>query len=106
METPASRRRRATRVGVVVSDKMDKSAVIAVETLVMDPKYKKYVRRTSKFMAHDERNECRKGDRVLIVEDRPRSRNKNWRVREILQRAHEGAGEEVGQLDTTEEEVR
>jgi len=105
METSV-RKRRATRVGVVVSAKMDKTAVVSVETLVMDGKYKKYVRRTSKFMAHDERNECHKGDRVLIVEDRPRSRHKNWRVREILEKAEGGAGEEIAALETTEAEGR
>jgi small subunit ribosomal protein S17 len=74
---------------VVVSDKMDKTAVVAVEMLVKHPMYKKYVRQTSKFMAHDESNECCVGDKVLIVEDRPRSKRKSWRVRRILEKAVE-----------------
>ena len=103
MET-AERRRKATRVGVVVSDKMDKTAVVAVETLVMDRKYKKYVKSTTKFKAHDERNECRTGDKVVIVEDRPRSKQKNWRVRSIIARAAIGAGGAKAELETATEE--
>ena len=77
---------RKTRVGVVVSDKMDKTVVVAVERLVPHPLYGKRIRRTKKFMAHDEENRCRVGDRVRIMETRPLSRHKRWRVVEILQR--------------------
>lgn len=78
---------RPTRVGVVVSNKMDKTVVVAVETPSRHPRYQKYIRRTKKFMVHDERNECQVGDKVLIVQDRPRSKNKSWRLREIILRS-------------------
>ncbi len=74
-------------VGIVVSDKMDKTVVVMVERLVQHPLYKKYVRRRKKFMAHDEDNACRIGDKVLIEETRPLSKHKRWRVRQILERA-------------------
>jgi len=77
---------RPTRVGIVVSDKMDKTALVAVETPLKHPRYKKFIRRTTKFMVHDERNECRTGDRVLIVQDRPRSKRKSWRLRKVVAR--------------------
>jgi small subunit ribosomal protein S17 len=86
--TPA-RGRRQTKVGTVVGNKMDKTVVVAVEKTVMDQLYHRYVRRSSKFYAHDEKNECNIGDRVLIVASRPLSRLKRWRVREILARAVE-----------------
>ena len=66
--------------GVVVSDKMDKTVVVRVERLVRDPMYKKYVRRYSRFMAHDEENACGVGDRVRIIEHRPLSKRKRWKV--------------------------
>ena len=72
--------------GVVVSDKMDKTVVVLVERLVKHPVYKKYVRRQSKFMAHDENNDCRTGDTVLIRQSRPLSRQKRWRVSKVLER--------------------
>ncbi|GIW40108.1 MAG: 30S ribosomal protein S17 [Candidatus Binatia bacterium] len=75
------------RRGVVVSDKMDKTVVVQVERLVRHPKYGKYVRRRKKFKAHDEANACRTGDEVQIVETRPLSRDKRWRVQAILKRA-------------------
>ncbi|HXG51040.1 MAG TPA: 30S ribosomal protein S17 [candidate division Zixibacteria bacterium] len=78
---------RKERTGVVVSDRMQKTVVVAVERTIMHPKYKKYLRRRTKMMAHDEANACRVGDRVLIVECRPISRTKHWRVRKILERA-------------------
>lgn len=81
------RGRRKTFVGTVVSDKMDKTVVVAVDRLVRHPLYKKVIRRTSKFYAHDERNECRIGDIVEIVETRPLSKLKRWRVVRIVQRA-------------------
>lgn len=78
---------RKTRVGVVVSDKMDKTVVVAVENLVQHPLYKKTIKRTTKFKAHDEKNECKVGDKVLIMETRPLSKEKRWRVVEILEKA-------------------
>jgi small subunit ribosomal protein S17 len=71
---------RRTLVGQVVSNKMDKTVVVRVERLVQDPRYKKYVRRYSKFMAHDENNACAVGDRVRIIEHRPLSKLKRWKV--------------------------
>lgn len=82
-------RRRAAKTGVVVSDRMDKSVVVRVERLVLHPRYKRYVRRSSKFMAHDERNECRIGDVVEILESRPLSARKRWRVHRVIRRAAE-----------------
>ncbi len=76
-----------TREGFVVSDKMDKSVVVEVERTTRHPLYGKVLRRSTKFKAHDERNECRAGDQVRIMECRPLSRDKSWRVVEILRRA-------------------
>jgi small subunit ribosomal protein S17 len=70
----------------VVSDKMTKSVVVQVQRLVQDPRYGKRIRRSSRFMAHDAKDQCKMGDRVVIVEDRPRSRRKRWSVRTILSR--------------------
>jgi small subunit ribosomal protein S17 len=70
--------------GMVVSDKMDKTVVVRVERLVRDPQYKKYVRRYSRFMAHDEENACGVGDRVRIIEHRPLSKRKRWKVQTRL----------------------
>jgi small subunit ribosomal protein S17 len=75
------------RIGTVVSHRMDKTAVVWVERRVMHPKYKKYLKLRTKLKAHDGKNECRTGDRVLIVECRPLSREKHWRVSRILERA-------------------
>lgn len=75
------------RSGVVVSDRMQKTVVVTVERTVMHPKYKKFLRRRTKVKAHDEQNQCHVGDRVLIVECRPLSRDKRWRVSKILERA-------------------
>jgi small subunit ribosomal protein S17 len=80
---------RRTLIGQVVSDKMDKTVVVRVERLVQDPRYKKYVRRFSKFMAHDEENACGVGDRVRIVEHRPLSKRKRWKVQATLSKAAE-----------------
>jgi small subunit ribosomal protein S17 len=74
-------------VGTVVSDKMDKTVVVRVERLVKDPMYQKYVRRYSKFMAHDEANECGLGDKVRIIEHRPVSKRKRWKVQETVTKA-------------------
>jgi small subunit ribosomal protein S17 len=73
-------------VGVVVSDKMDKTVVVQVERLVKHPVYKKYLRRRNKFAAHDESNQCQVGDTVQIIQSRPLSRSKRWRVSKILER--------------------
>jgi small subunit ribosomal protein S17 len=81
------RRQRKVRTGVVISNKMDKTVVVEVSRKVMHPVYKKYVRRRKRFMAHDQENQCRIGDEVLIVETRPLSRHKNWRVRKVLREA-------------------
>ena len=78
---------RKTLVGTVVGDKMDKTVIVQVTRRLMHPKYKKFVSSRTKYKAHDERNECHEGDRVLIVESRPMSREKRWRVRETLERA-------------------
>lgn len=82
-------------IGTVVSDKMDKTVVVMVETLIKHPLYGKYVKRRKKYMAHDENNECRVGDKVLIEETRPLSRRKRWRVRQILERGKVVELEEV-----------
>ena len=74
-------------VGTVVSDKMDKTTVVAVERLVKHPLYQKYIRRRTKFSAHDEANACRIGDKVIITESRPLSKNKKWRVSKIVEKA-------------------
>ena len=81
------RNARKTREGLVVSDKMDKTVVVAVEDRVKHALYGKVLRRTSKLKAHDEQNDCGIGDRVLIMETRPLSATKRWRVVEILERA-------------------
>ena len=78
---------RRTLVGTVVSNKNDKTVVVRVERLVQDPQYKKYVRRYSKFMAHDESNACDVGDRVQIVEHRPISKRKRWKVQSTVSKA-------------------
>ena len=78
---------RKTREGLVVSDKMDKTVVVAVEDRVKHPKYGKVLRRTKKYKAHDEQNECGVGDRVLLMETRPLSATKRWRVAGILEKA-------------------
>ena len=86
---------RKEKVGRVVSDKMDKTIVVSVERLSRHPLYKRVIRLTTKFKAHDERNEARIGDTVRIVESRPLSATKRWRMVEIVARADEGAGEPV-----------
>jgi small subunit ribosomal protein S17 len=83
----ATRGSRKTRVGVVVSDKMQKTVVVAVERRVPHPVYGKMVTRTTKFKAHDEENASKVGDRVRIMETRPLSKDKRWRVVEIVERA-------------------
>ena len=78
---------RKTRVGKVVSDKMDKTIVVAIEDSVQHPLYKKILKRTYKLKAHDENNECGVGDRVRVMETRPLSKDKRWRVVEIIEKA-------------------
>jgi small subunit ribosomal protein S17 len=81
------------RSGVVVSDRMQKTVVVSVERTVMDPRYKKILRRRTKVKAHDQSNQCHVGDRVLIVECRPLSRDKRWRVSKVLERSQAGEAE-------------
>jgi len=85
----AETKSRRTVVGRVVSDKMDKTVSVAIERLVKHPMYGKYIRRTTKLMAHDENNECKAGDRVAISECRPIAKNKSWRVVDVVERAPE-----------------
>ena len=85
----ADKKVRRTVVGRVVSNKMDKSVSVAIERLIKHPVYGKYIRRTSKVMAHDANNECNEGDRVAISECRPVSKNKSWQVVNIVERAAE-----------------
>jgi small subunit ribosomal protein S17 len=84
METRGNKRQ---VVGSVVSDKMDKSIVVLTERLVKHSLYKKYIKRRAKFTAHDENNECKIGDKVLITESRPLSKNKRWRLTKIIEKA-------------------
>jgi small subunit ribosomal protein S17 len=78
---------RKRQIGRVVSNKMDKTVVVSIERIVEHPVYKKYVRRRGKCVAHDAQNMCRMGDRVMIVETRPLSKTKRWRVSEVLEKA-------------------
>jgi small subunit ribosomal protein S17 len=81
------RGKRKSQTGTVIGDKMDKTVVVEVRTMVMHPRYKKYLRRRRRFKAHDERNDCHVGDKVEIIETRPLSKTKRWRVRKILVKA-------------------
>lgn len=83
----SERNLRKTRVGKVVSDKMDKTVVVAIVDNVKHPLYKKIIKRTIKLKAHDEMNECKIGDRVEVMETRPLSKDKRWRVTNIIERA-------------------
>lgn len=97
MSDEANRKIRRTVVGVVTSDKGDKSITVRVDRMVQHPRFKKYVRRRSKYHAHDENNDAHVGDRVSITECRPRSKNKNFRLSEILERSRlraMGSGED------------
>ena len=80
------RGKRKSRVGIVVSDKMDKTVVVKVDNIIKHPVYKKYLKRRVTFKAHDENNLCGIGDKVEVVESRPLSKDKRWRVREILEK--------------------
>ena len=81
------RKQRKVRTGVVISNKMDKTVVVEVSRTIIHPVYKKFIRRRKRFMAHDEENRCRIGDEVMIVETRPLSRHKHWRVRKVVREA-------------------
>lgn len=87
MDSNTSKNNKKTKTGVVVSNAMDKSVVVEVKRTVLEPEFKKYVHRKSKFMAHDEKNECNVGDKVLIRETRPLSKHKCWRVESIISKA-------------------
>ncbi|HIF62744.1 MAG TPA: 30S ribosomal protein S17 [Deltaproteobacteria bacterium] len=92
VETPGRQRHR-TREGVVVSAAMDKTVVVVIKRRFKHRRYHKYIQRSKRFMVHDEENTCREGDRVLIAESRPLSRNKRWRLREVIERSvQQGAG--------------
>jgi len=78
---------RKTRIGVVVSDKMNKTVVVRVDQLIKHPTYRKYVRRKVTFKAHDEQNACNIGDKVEVVETRPLSKDKRWRIQQILEKS-------------------
>lgn len=90
---------RKERKGVVISNRMQKTVVVSVERIVMHPRYKKYLKRRTKMKAHDEKNQCQVGDRVLIVEYRPLSREKRWRVSQVLERAVATDKEEPAAFD-------
>jgi small subunit ribosomal protein S17 len=83
---------RKERTGLVVSDRMQKTVVVSIERRVMHPRYRKVLKRRTKVKAHDETNQCHVGDRVLIVECRPLSRDKRWRVSKVIERARVAAG--------------
>ena len=87
IQSDAERNRRKERVGLVISDKAEKTVTVRVETLVRHPRYKKRIRRSKKFMVHDEGNEARAGDTVRIIETRPLSARKRWRLANIISRA-------------------
>ena len=87
VDTPTDRNRRKVREGIVVSTKMEKTVVVSVVDRVQHPRYRKTLQRTTKLFAHDETNEVREGDRGRLAETRPLSRNKRWRVVEVLERA-------------------
>lgn len=87
MEAPKQRNARKERVGLVVSSKMDKSILVAIERQVKHPIYGKFVKKTTKLMAHDETNDAGEGDTVRIMETRPLSKNKRWRLVEVVERA-------------------
>lgn len=85
----AERASRKMRIGKVISDKMDKTVVVAVEDFVSHKLYAKSIKRTTKYKAHDESNQCKVGDKVRIIETRPISKEKNWRVGEVLEKSQE-----------------
>lgn len=86
-----SRANRKIKLGRVTSNKMDKSVVVTVDRLLKHPKYRKYIRKRSHFMAHDEKQQCKVGDTVRIIESRPISKHKKWRVLEVVEASREAA---------------
>lgn len=90
-----NRGRRKVRRGIVVSDKMQKTVTVKVERQILHPMYKKFIKRSKTFFVHDEENTARIGDFVQIVETRPLSKNKRWRIESIITRSVESAGEET-----------
>ncbi|HIZ89213.1 MAG TPA: 30S ribosomal protein S17 [Candidatus Mucispirillum faecigallinarum] len=90
-----SRGRRKVRRGIVVSDKMQKTVTVKVERQILHPMYKKFIKRSNTFFVHDEENTARVGDFVQIVETRPLSKNKRWRIESIITRSVESTGEET-----------
>lgn len=90
-----SRGRRKVRRGIVVSDKMQKTVTVKVERQILHPMYKKFIKRSKTFFVHDEENTARVGDFVQIVETRPLSKNKRWRIKSIITRSVESTGEET-----------
>ena len=87
IEEGSERAMRKTRTGLVISDKMDKTVVVQVQVLKEHPKYRKVIRQSTRFKAHDEQNQCKVGDRVRIMETRPLSHDKRWRVVAIVEKA-------------------
>ena len=83
----SERGKRKTQIGIVVSDKMDKTVVVKIDRLVRHPVYSKYIKRGAKYKAHDKDNNCKIGDRVLIEETRPLSKDKCWKVRQIIDKS-------------------
>lgn len=81
--------RKASKTGKVVSVNMDKTVVVRVDRIMLHPRYKKYIKRSNRFMAHDEHNRCHVGDKVLILESRPLSKNKRWRVSRVVEQSRE-----------------
>ncbi len=82
----SERGNRKTQIGVVVSDKMDKTVVVKVSQLVKHPAYNKYIKQSAKYKAHDTDNSCKVGDKVLIVETRPLSKDKRWKIKQVIER--------------------
>jgi small subunit ribosomal protein S17 len=105
--TPQVQSKRKTKVGRVVSDKMDKTIVVSVERLARHPLYKRVIRLTTKFKAHDEQNDAHVGDTVLIEESRPLSATKRWRLVNVIQRAgeHGSPADIVAEEDATSEAI-
>jgi small subunit ribosomal protein S17 len=87
MESSTTRSSRKERIGLVVSDKMDKSILVAIERQIKHPIYGKFIKKTTKLMAHDQENTAGEGDTVLIMETKPVSKNKRWRLVEVVERA-------------------
>ena len=87
VERQVSRSARKERIGIVIGDRMDKTILVAVQRQIKHPIYGKFIKKTTKLMAHDERNDAKRGDSVRIMETRPLSKNKRWRLAEVIERA-------------------